>query len=442
MPLIATHKYRIFIYGALLAMTLFVPAALAGTPVKLAVSSDRSSVWTGQTPHLEVKLLDANNRPVDSPKRWELSIDITAPDGSVTTRPLVMEPGDHSKTIQLPVDKAGVWKVVAKDKQLMEAAAVLNAMTQPTQRAGDDGLSVEQLLRSRQRVIPQVELRVTPQRTLLADGRDSATVYGLLSGNDAIATTDIKLRLHNSDGTLQPAELTILKGEFSGTAQLISDHPGNVAVEYLGAVPAAKLIGKDSLSVKFGPPITGIEIKASPPQISLLESAEVVVRLLGNDNVPLATDQPRDIFLTIEQGSGQLGTHQFNIPAGSAEGRASFTPTTVGNVVLAAASPNLVTTQVPLQVTWPITLLITSAIGGLVGGLLAFAMEKGARWWRSAIGLVTGFVLYWAVIFIGINDLAGGYAINPLSALAISVIGGWAGTQVFTPLLKRLGVAA
>lgn len=432
------------IISCLCMMMLFVTEATAGAPVKLAFTVDNNSVWTGEQSSLEVHLLDPDNKPAESPKHWDLVLEITAPDGTVSTQSLVMEPGQHTKTISFPVNEAGVWKVVAKDKELLDAAVMLNAMKPSAVRNGGFGetLSIGDILGDRQGILPQVELRVVPQRKLLADGKDSATVYGLLSGDNAIATKDIKLRLINSDGIMQPAEVLIAKGEFSGTTQLVSDHPGEVAVEYLGAVPAVKLVGSERLSVLFGAPITKMEIKASPPEISLLEESELVVRLMGSGGVPLETDETRDVLLTIEQGGGLLSANEFSIVSGSAEGRTIFKPTEVGEVVLAAASPNLVSVQVPLRITWPVALLIASALGGLAGGLLAFAMEKDAKWWRSAIGLVTGFVLYWAVIFVGIDAFAGSVAVNPLSAFAISVIGGWLGTKVFSPLLQRLGLSA
>ncbi len=429
------------IFLMLVSMFLCV-SAHAGGPAKIAISADKSSVWTGSQTQLDVQLVDPDNQPADSSKRWDLTLDIISPGGQITSQTLVMQPGEHSKTISLPVNEAGIWKIQAKDKELFEAAIVLNAMDPPTERgtSGDGEVSIEDLLAARLGIVPQVELRITPQRKLLADGKDSATVYGLLSGDAAIATEDIKLRLHHSDGSMEPAEVLIAKGEFSGSATLVSDHPGEVAVEYLGALPAAKLIGPETLSVKFGAPITKMAAKASPPQISLLATSEVVVRLMSSAGIPLATDEARDVSLTIEKGDGQLDVKEFTIAAGSAEGRASFKPTAVGEVVLAAASPNLLSVQVPLTVTWPVLLLMASALGGSAGGLLAFAIEKTAKWWRIAIGLLTGFVLYWAAIFVGIDAIAGGVALNPLSAFVISVIGGWAGTKVFTPLLKRMGL--
>jgi hypothetical protein len=68
--------------------------------------------------------------------------------------------------------------------------------------------------------------------------------------------------------------------------------------------------------------------------------------------------------------------------------------------------------------------------------------RQGSKWWRAAIGLVTGFVLYWAVIFSVLNVIPRFIALNPLSAFALSTLGGWLGTEVFNQILKLLKLPA
>ena len=79
-------------------------------------------------------------------------------------------------------------------------------------------------------------------------------------------------------------------------------------------------------------------------------------------------------------------------------------------------------------------------MGGLVGGLLAFLRHRGSRWPRIAVGGVTGFLLYWAFMFGLTRVIPRGFVLNPLSNFALSTIGGWLGTEVFTLLLKWLGL--
>ena len=84
-------------------------------------------------------------------------------------------------------------------------------------------------------------------------------------------------------------------------------------------------------------------------------------------------------------------------------------------------------------------MLLLSALGGCIGGLIAFLTAR-ARWWRIIIGLVTGFVLYWAFLVGVFHTLARGFVLNPLSTIALSILGGWLGTAAFTRILHLLGV--
>ena len=55
-------------------------------------------------------------------------------------------------------------------------------------------------------------------------------------------------------------------------------------------------------------------------------------------------------------------------------------------------------------------------------------------------GSVTGFLLYWAFMFGLVRVLPAGAVLNPLSNFALSAIGGWLGTGVFSHLLRWLGI--
>jgi hypothetical protein len=59
------------------------------------------------------------------------------------------------------------------------------------------------------------------------------------------------------------------------------------------------------------------------------------------------------------------------------------------------------------------------------------------------IGVITGFVLYWGFL-LGVLPLlphfAHAFVLNPFTALALTILGGWLGTQVFTPVMKRFGL--
>jgi hypothetical protein len=65
--------------------------------------------------------------------------------------------------------------------------------------------------------------------------------------------------------------------------------------------------------------------------------------------------------------------------------------------------------------------------------------RRKSKLWRVPLGALTGVILLWACLFMGISVLPRAAILNPMSVFVISVVGGWLGTGVFEPILKRLG---
>ncbi len=173
-----------------------------------------------------------------------------------------------------------------------------------------------------------------------------------------------------------------------------------------------------------------------------MDKTELLIRLLDKDNNPVATDEPRLISLAIDAGRGEIETKELTITPGKFEARTTFLPTWRGEVVISASTPNLPITTFPLKVSLPLLTLGLTAVGGLVGGVIAFWTGKDSKWWRITIGLVTGFVLYWAFVFGVLTVLPRTVVLNPLSAFVLSTLGGWLGTEVFAQIFKRFGLVA
>jgi hypothetical protein len=218
----------------------------------------------------------------------------------------------------------------------------------------------------------------------------------------------------------------------NGQSQLTSTNPGSVTIEYLGSTPSTEISGYKRLNIRFVAPVTHLNLQASPPRISLVDTSNLIVKLADDQNRPVATDTPRQVVFAIESGQGSLWKQEVVIPAGQFEVRTTFVPERFGAVRLSASSPNLLTAVTPLQVAAPVTLLVCSVAGGLIGGLMSRRKGRRRNPWRSIIGAVTGFLFYWACIFLRLGTIASGVALNPLSALALSMIGGWLQTEVFT----------
>ncbi|PYV08685.1 MAG: hypothetical protein DMG07_25090, partial [Acidobacteria bacterium] len=89
----------------------------------------------------------------------------------------------------------------------------------------------------------------------------------------------------------------------------------------------------------------------------------------------------------------------------------------------------------------PLGLLAISIIGGLLGGLVFVLRHPRSKRWRVPVGALTGVLLFWAFLFLGLSALPRTAILNPFSVFAVSMTGGWLGTEVFEPLLKRLSLA-
>jgi hypothetical protein len=280
---------------------------------------------------------------------------------------------------------------------------------------------------------PHLELRYSPQRKLLADGRDAVTIHAFLFNGDAdpqgTADSAFKVTLFASSGSLEPTQLVIQDGE--GHATLTADKPGDIVVEVVRSQPRLDVDGESRMRIHFGVPIHGVRLEAKPASISL------VVDATGR---PVATDEPLVVRLALDSGRGEIAHTELSFQSGAFEARSRFIATGVGEVAVSAASPSLLDQTTRLDVRLPLGLLALSVIGGLVGGLLAYYRRRHSRRTRIAVGAVTGFLLYWAFMFGLVRVLPRGFVLNPLSNFALSAIGGWLGTEVFTLLLRWLGL--
>lgn len=432
----------------------------ASKPVKLVVKPDLPSYTIGAQAAIEVILQDVNNQPVPAPKEYIIEIELRG------LRPLqkkmqdTIKVGATSIKLQLPLDMIGFIEIhathiakipellsgdtpirvkpVAKILQRRRSGAMIpgfndrfygaGMLAPPPQFATEQG--------------PLLVLKSSPQRPLLADGKDAATIHVYYGSEEGVAPSAIRIRLFNSSGRLEPIPpLVIPQGEDYAQATLTSNKVETITVEYLGSTPEVPVSGARQVQIKFGPPITQLELNASPPVITLVDKSDLIVRLLNESGTtPIATDTTRLISFAINKGRGEIEQKEVEIRAGRFEGRTSFLPTWIGEVSISAATPDLPPTSIPIKVTLPLMPLTLSALGGLAGGVIAYWTGKDSKQWRIAVGLITGFVLYWGFIFGLLDVVPRAIVLNPLSAFALSTLGGWLGTEVFAQIIKRLGL--
>jgi hypothetical protein len=434
-------------------------------PVKLDIQAEWYGVRAGEQVPIRIGLLSATNQPAQAPKRFDVQLQARLPSGEVKPlRTVTLEQGESTKEVSIAPPGFGMIYIWAKQPELLPGGVYLAVRTSgstvaqssprtPTMSRSPT-LPQQPAVEARPapapnltgapprpqtpgpHAIPKMALRYSPDRRFLADGKDAATVQAFLLGE--FTATDIQLNLFDSSGTMKPIPLTILKGRDSGRSALTFNQPGTVTVEFMGSEPPAELDGDKKLEIPFMPAITHVRLEASPPVISLADKADLLLTFRDEQERPVAIDVARPVTFVIETGRGELAQEEVDVGAGQFEARTTFQPAWLGRAEISATSPNLLTVSIPLQVSMPTGLLLCSLGGGLVGGYFSYSKRKRSGRRQIGIGIVTGFLFYWACLFLGLGAIGHAVVINPLSAFALSTFGGWMQTGVFAFWKSRL----
>jgi len=488
-PLTVSRNCLFTLLGLVLACQIMSATAASG-PVKLSLVAKTHTAGDGATAEVVVSLQDAESKTAMAPRDLTVQIEARGSSG-VLRSPLTIKAGASSGNCSFPLQEGGIIEFCASHPELrpdttfvrlkaftLSSSQPLPGFTphspsatrvthlqkelakveQTTRDIGDTAQSIKDTVHQLGSLFRSIKpgnqqpalLAGSEDRRYLADNQDAATIQIFL-GQPVSKRTEVQLV--STGGKLDPPNITIEASEDTGQTRLTSDKAGVIEVTFAKALPKIKLPPTNTLSFNFMPPIVRLNVRGSPPQITLLDTAELVVQLQDARGKAVATDEPRAISAAIVSGSAEIHSEKHVIPAGEFETRIPFRPTRCGVVGVQAFADNLAAELGEVRVTLPTMLLSVSALGGGLGGLLAAfqaglpaAVRNGPLqrrvkhlpWWRMSVGLVTGFVLYWAFIFLSLSALPQAVILNPFSALVSSLLGGWLGLSVFTLVLKRL----
>jgi hypothetical protein len=433
----------------LIAVVTGIKSVAAPMPVKLGIVTQKHTIRSGESLQVQVELLSGNNQPAAAPRPLTISLQARLAAGSVDQLQTVQIPQNQSSAqVTITPPETGLVYLWAKNPQLLPGGVYIRVrgakqtkneqipppQTLPSARPSPPRTQQQQQQQPAPAGSPlQIALRYSPDRPILADGKDAASIEAFLLTDDA-AANDIHLNVFDSSGSMQPMPLTIPKGQSSGRSTVTYGQPGAVTVEFFSSSPRAECEGDKKLSIKFVPPVTRLVLTSSPPGITLLDTAELFATLTDEQERPTATDTTREVVFGIESGRGQLGGTMVQIVAGQSQAHTTFQPERSGALTVSAATANLLTATAPIDVSVPFALLLCSALGGLVGGVISYWKNRKRSPARVAVGMVTGFIFYWACLFLGLASAGRGVMLNPLSAFALSTLGGWLQTEVFSAL--------
>jgi len=315
----------------------------------------------------------------------------------------------------------------------------LSSVSSITGRISDVSDSVKSIAPTR---APTLKLRYYPARKLRADENDPATVWAALPGNEP-AVIDFEVYLMSDLGPLTPEPIKIPKGDVIGQAKLVATRPGAIQVWYQYSKPPATA-PDPPLTITFTHPVWAPRLVPTERTVGLFDSVDVAVELVNYQGTSVPADEERPVYIAIQTGAGELSSTAVKFAPEDSRAMTKFIPTRPGKIRLVATSPYLPERYADLDVTTPYGLLGLCAFGGFVGGLLAYWTEKSsASKQRIWIGLITGFILYWAFLFgiVHAPNVPHAFLLNPFSAIILPLLGGWGGTKVITLILKPLGLS-
>lgn len=433
------------------------------SPSRLGITLSPSIVHPKENVKIQISLLNSTNEPASLKQDIEITLVIASVNaGYRDQRSLKMAAGQAWTTINLQLPNAEIYSITASTPQLRPSSVFLSVVRGDrastygpggTLLNANFGLPVEQgpltLVQDRQR--QEVIILISPSREVMADGVDAALVSALSVGRAAEA--DIRISLHSSLGFFDcPSKdkpipcpdypLILPKGLTQVVAQLKSTQMGASSID---AVPGTPNVDLDyaPATVQFGPPITKIAAEASPPEITLVDRSQLILHLTDEQGRIYVPSHPKRISVSIARGDGHLDPDSNSITLTPPNHTAEmwFIPGfRIGDTELTASTDQLRSINLHVRVRAPLALLLIAAMGGLIGGAIFISVHRQARRSRIVIGAITGFIFYWAVVFGVITTKSSLLVVSPLSDFAISVIGGWMGTEVFSVILKQFGV--
>ncbi len=470
-----------FVFGAH-AMDVSDANAEGTFPVKIAIEPVQELAQIGQRAEFHVILTDAFGKPAVAPEAVIVTVSSTSPSGDSTETQIIVGAGESSATGSLPVVETGAFLLQGDNPDLLPGGGFLFA-TNPSPAngdsyiKGDDGnprvfashatgaddffADITAATRglsdtAHSTKTPEADLAASStsdakfslilrvaEKKILADGETVANVTVSLDPLEP-APFDIVIRLSVTGGFLENDEIIIEKGEYYVKANWRSDpnFVGISQISILGSNP--HLSHGNPQFIDFDPPIHEIKLTPNPPEISLFDRGNVQVDLWNTVNgASVKTDEKIKLTLALRQGNGRVQPLDIIFNEGDSTVRADFRPSSWGNAIIEGRIPNRHAQQAIFTISIGIFTIVISVIGGLTGGVFAWLPSR-ERWWRIAIGAVSGIVLFGALLLFGSEKILGVIGdlslLNPISVFVFSVFGGWLGTGVIAFIFRQAGL--
>jgi hypothetical protein len=389
---------------------------------------------------VHLSLLDSAEMETVAHKNFLISVDIIYLNQKETYRDSILF--EREKAIvpfKLLIKHEGPLKVIFNNKELMGYELLLKSIDQKKQTGWlEPSTSVFQFA-SLQQTSPIV--LVIPPTTIFykANGKQEAPITYLLEDPDNIwpESETARINVVAPSGLLSSNSVIIDRASL-GVISLKSLQPGVIKVRSIAVTPGIKT-DPIEVPITFVKDIDSFEV-LMPDSLHLLEEGELVVNLKSTGGSNITTDQDIPYSVAIEGSALRLEPKNGVIEKGRSSTRLKVIPVSMGSSKVTISIENYLDQSSTAKVKFPTFLIFLALIGGAFGGLLSLFMNRERNYWKIVVSAITGPMLMWLALYMGIGSLSPTIILNPISCFLIAFIGGWAGVAVINLMLKGFGL--
>jgi hypothetical protein len=418
-----------------------------GQPFKLSIRPTRRTVSAGQGVQLIVTLLDAGGKPVKASKEVQLRIRVTDPSGQSHDSSTRIDQGRDSDTQSFMPSSTGKYLLEVKDVAsilysdkysfyVLPAPGKKSKLIQRPSHLAFAAKPEHESLAPFQDPAPSGKLLLgvrARDEGVLADGQDYATVSATFLSSDGKGATKngVQVWFRRSNGDLNTRPLVIPANEKEGQVLWTSKWPVDATIDFVSSYPQYDVEGTRSFTVRFVRPVDGI-VPIGPSSFSLVEKPTLTVYFVDYQGFNVSTDVKRSVVFSVKKTGVAPSPAEAVVSPGGLEASTTLLPISTGESVIQIDSQGLRNGSYTYMVKVTIGVLVAlSLLGGLIGGGISFLRKRTLPALRLIGGIAGGFVLsaiYVFGVFLPLLKLQ--LASNTITVVAVSLLGGYAGTEV------------
>lgn len=390
---------------------------------------------------IELVLLDSVDKETVAHKNLVIGIQINYLLNKQTEfDSVVFKMGEHSVIYKMKIKNDGPIQVVFNHRELTGTEILFRSMSYKKTGLLFKNNSVFQLVTFQQLATVLV---IPPSSNFFyrANGKQEAIISYMIDDtensleNDAIARINVVAPVG-----LLSANFIELNKESLATISVRSNRPGIITLRNVAVTQGLNVDPKE-VQVTFVKDIDSFVIE-TPDSLHLMEEGYLIIKLKDTEGKSITTDRDLEYSISVDGGTLSLEPITGTIKTGKGEARIKIIPISIGQSKVKVSIENFLDKESVANILFPTFLIFLSVFAGIIGGGLSlFFNNREKTIWKVILAAITGPMLMWAAISLGLGNLSPRLVINPISCFIIAFLGGWAGVAVINLLLRYFGLA-